>query len=51
MNDNDNKRRAINRKDQGVGNVEDVATNVTLQVIGTHAKHKNNSTCKHAKLV
>ena len=51
MNDNDNKRRAINRKDQGVGNVEDNATNVTLQASGTHAKHKNNSTCKDVKLV
>ena len=51
MNDNDSKRRAINRKDQGVRNVEDSITNVTLQGSGTHAKHKNNSTCKHVKLV
>ena len=51
MNDNDNKRRAINRKDQGVGNVEDSANNVTLQASGTHVKHKNNSTCKDVKLV
>ena len=51
MNDNDSKRGAINRKYQGVGNVEDTTTNETLQASGTHTRHKNNFTCKHVELV
>ena len=51
MNDNDSKRGAIDKRYKGVGNVENTTTNETLEANGMHAKHKNNSTCKHVELV
>ena len=51
MNYNNNKRGAIDKRYKVVGNVEDTIANATLEANGMHARHKNNSTCKHVKLV